>query len=132
MSCKAIGPTGIPNFVATLVDCVHRGPFQQQGQGLRHVGQQDAVDEKTGAVVDDDRRLLDPLGQLDDRHHRFVAGPLAADDLDKLHPVDRQEKVHADETASGRARTSAIRVIEMVDVFVARMASFRRTGANCR
>ncbi len=63
-----------------------------------------------------------------------VASPvlLAADDLDQLHAVDRVEEVQAGEVLRDASTDFAMRVMEMVEVFEARIAPGRKTFCTSR
>ena len=104
MSVKASGPIGMPNRVAALsIDSIER-PSCNRILTFVHVREEHAIDQEARAVVDDDRRLADSLGERHDRRDRHVAGLRPADDLDQLHPIDRTEEMHADELLGVRSR----------------------------
>ncbi len=94
----------MPNFVAARSIVGDRCSILQEHERLVHIREQHAVDEEARAVLDDDRRLANLFRQRHDRGDRLVTGFLAADDLDELHPVDRIEEVHADESFRMRGR----------------------------
>ena len=56
-----------------------------------------AIGVEAARIVDDDRRLADGAHIVDRGGKRRVGGPLADDDLDQHHPLNRREKMHADE-----------------------------------
>ena len=84
---------------------------------------QDPVADEAGVVGRLDRRLAERRAQLERRLHRRVRRRLAANELDERHERHRVHEVHA-EHAIGRVRTPRrAAVIEIDDVFDARITS---------
>ena len=64
---------------------------------LDQIGHEDAVDEKTGRIADDDRKLANGADEGDGGGEGFAGGHVGANHLDELHAVDGIEKVETDE-----------------------------------
>ena len=122
-SASASGPIGWlrPSLIAG-VDVLGRAEaLVQREAGLVEQRDQHAVDDEAGDVARRDRRLAEPLGERARRLVGRVAGRQAADDLDQLHQRHRVHEVHADHAIRAASTAPPSLVIEIDDVFDARI-----------
>ena len=87
----------VAGLAGGLLDRGGRDALEQHPDALVDEGPDHAAGEEAAAVVDDDRRLLDLLGEVERPVEGLVVGLLALDDLQQRHLVDRAEEVQADE-----------------------------------
>ena len=81
-----------------FVDVLDRRPRFEQVPRLDQIGHQDAVDQETRTVLDDNRQFADLLHETQRALDHIRPAPAPDDHLDQLHPVHRIEEMDADDS----------------------------------
>src|SRR5450631_2705212 len=86
-----------------MVNLVRTDAVLEKLRGVEQVRKENAVDEKTRTVAHNHGQLSDLPREGERPRLNLIRSLFTNDDFDQLHPADRIEKMHADDT-SGRIR----------------------------
>ena len=134
MSASASGPIGWlqPSFIPLSISSAVARPSCSAKIASLIIGQRIRLTTKPGAVLHDDRRLAQALGDSASAAATVASvGLQPADQLDQRHHRHRVEEVHADERSPGRDVAAASLVIEIDDVFDGDDRAGPRSASTC-